>query len=269
MATGDISDITARLRSYLPAGWFPSDQTQTPILNAVLTGVTTILAGIYALYVYVKAQTRIGTATGGWLDLIAQDFFGTNLLRGFNESDSAFRAQIKVNLFRARGTRQSVIDILTELTGYAPKIIEPGLPADTGAYDLGGVGYDVGGAYGDLPVAQAFVIAYRQPGTGIPLLGGYDSPVGAYDTGSQIEYIDSSMYAGSAPDSAIYAAVNSVRPAGVILWVQIQNGPPPGPPSPLPYYPPAFPFTPPPGNAVITSDGSYLVDSAGDYIVHS
>lgn len=269
MATGDVADITARLRSYLPAGWFPSDPTQTPILNAVLTGIATIMSGLYALYAYVKLQTRIATATGGWLDLIAQDFFGTTLLRGFNETDNTFRARIKISLFRARGTRQSIIDVLTQLTGYAPKIIEPGRPADTGAYDLGGVAYDVAGAYGDLLVAQAFVIAYRAPGTGIPLLGGYDNPVGAYDTGSQIEYIDDSMYAGAAPDAAIYAAINAVRPAGVILWVQIQNGPPPPLPTPPSYYPPAFPIIPPPDNVVITADGSYVVDSQNDYIVHS
>jgi uncharacterized membrane protein YqaE (UPF0057 family) len=269
MATGDISDITARLRSYLPAGWFPTDPTEAPLLNAVLTGIATILSIVYALYVFTKAQTRIATATGGWLDLIGQDFFGTALPRGFNQSDDDYRIQIQTNLFRARGTRQSVVDILTQLTGYAPQIIEPGRPADTGGYDVGGVGYDVGGAWGDLLVAQAFVIAYRPQGAGIPMLGGYDSPVGAYDTGSELEYISDEMYAGAAPDSAIYAAVNSVRPVGVILWVQIQNGPPPAPPSPLPYYPPAFPVVPPPNNAVITSDGSYVVDSAGDYVVHS
>ncbi|MCA8237762.1 hypothetical protein [Burkholderia cenocepacia] len=267
--TGDVADIAARLRSYLPAGWFPSDPTQTPILNAVLNGIATIFAGIYALYAYVKLQARIGTATGGWLDLIAQDFFGVSLLRGYNETDDAFRTQIKVNLFRARGTRQSVIDILTELTGYTPKVIEPGRPADTGGYDVGGVAYDIAGVYGDILVAQAFVVAYRPQGAGIPLLGGYDSFVGAYDTGSQLEYIDSSMYAGAAPDSAIYAAVNSARPVGVIVWVQIQNGPPPPLPTPPASYPPAVPVTPPPDNAVVTYDGSYLIDSSNDFIVHS
>lgn len=266
--TGDISDITARLRSYLPAGWFPDDPTEAPLLNAVLTGIATILAVVYSLYVFVKAQTRIATATGGWLDLIANDFFGPTLLRGFNETDPNYRTRIQINLFRPRGTRQSVIDILTQLTGHAPVIFEPARPGDTGVYDVGGVAYDLAGGYGDILVAQAFVVAFRPVGQGIPLVGGYDTSVGAYDTGSQLEYIDSSMYAGSAPDSAIYAAINSVRPVGVTIWTRIMNWPPMPPVIPA-SYPPPLAFDPPPDNAVITSDGSFVIDSSGDYVVHA
>lgn len=262
--TGDTADITARLRSYLPAGWFPDD---APLLDAVLTGIAAVLSIVYSLYVFVKAQTRIATATGGWLDLIANDLFGTSLLRGFNETDDNYRTQIQLNLFRPRGTRQSVVDILTQLTGHAPAIFEPGRPADTGGYDVGGCGYNVAGGYGGKLTAQAFVIAYRPQGQGVPLLGGYGSPVGAYDTGSQLEYIDSSMYAGSSPDSVIYAAINSVRPAGVILWTRIDNWPPMPPVIPD-SYPPPLTFDPPPENAVVTSDGSYVITSDDSYVAY-
>jgi hypothetical protein len=264
MTIGSQEDIYQRLVGYLPR-WFGDDP---PYLSALLQGIAYAMAFVYSLIQYAKLQTRISTATDGWLDLIANDFFGSTVIRAFGQVDDDFRNVILTNMFRERGTRKSVVDILTQLTGHAPTIIEPGRPADTGAYDLGGVAYDIAGAYGDLLTAQAFVIAYRPIGQGIPLIAGYDSSSGGYDMGSQAEYIDSTMYAGAAPDAAIYAAVNAVRPAGVTLWVQIQNWPPVVPAA-LPYYPPAFPIVPTPANAVITADGSFLVDSSGDYIVHA
>ncbi|HEX8894478.1 MAG TPA: hypothetical protein VF783_14200 [Terriglobales bacterium] len=268
MAIGDSSDIFSRLKAALPLRWFGSTADSMPVVDSLLTGISTALSFIYSLYAYAKNQTRLATATDGWLDVAAYDFFGTSVVRTFGQTDAAFRNVILANLFRARGTRQSVIDVLTQLTGHAPAIFEPARPADTGAYDLGGVGYDLCGGYGDILVAQAFITAYRPQGAGIPLIAGYDISAWAYDTGSQAEYISSDMYAGSAPDSAIYAAINSVRPAGVTLWVRIQNWPPVAPVLPS-YYPPAFALAPPPDNAVITSDGSYVVDSGKDYIVHS
>lgn len=219
MSTGDNTDILSRLKGYLPRGWFGDE---TPILDAVLAGLASVFAPIYALYLYAKAQTRISTATDGWLDLIANDFYGTSLLRKTNQSDDNYRSAILINLFRERGTRKAVSDVLTQLTGHEPIIFEPGRPADTGGYDAGGVAYDVAGGYGDILTAQAFVVAYRPAGTGIPLASGYDMPAGGYDVG-QIEYIDDTMYGGPASDDDIYAAVNSVRPIGVTLWVRIDT----------------------------------------------
>jgi hypothetical protein len=264
---GDSNDIFARLKASLPLRWFGTTSDSMPIVDALLTGVAAALSFIYSLYTYAKAQTRIKTATDGWLDLIAADFFGTAIVRTFGQADAAFRNIILANMFRARGTRQSVIDVLTQLTGHAPVIFEPGRPADTGGYDVGGCAFDLAGGWGDILVAQAFVTAYRPLGQGIPLIAGYDISAGAYDTGSQAEYISSDMYAGAAPDSSIYAAVNSVRPVGVTVWVKIANWPPVAPTLPS-YYPPAIQGVPPPDNAVITADGSYVVDSSADYIIH-
>lgn len=221
MANGDSDDIFTRLTNYLPTGWFGDT---TPIRDAVLAGIAAVLTPIYALYIYAKAQTRIGTATDGWLDMIAADFYGTGLQRKTAQKDDVYRTAIQINLFRERGTRAAMAKVLTDLTGTAPIIFEPGRPADTGGYDIGGVGYDVAGGWGEILTAQAFVIAYRPPGTGIPLASGYDQPAGGYDVGA-IEYIDDSMYGGASSDSAIYDAINSVRPAGVTIWTQIQTAP--------------------------------------------
>jgi hypothetical protein len=264
MTIGSQEDIYQRLVGYLPR-WFGDDP---PYLGALLQGIAYAMAFVYSLIQYAKLQCRILTATDGWLDLIASDFFGNTVTRAFGQSDDAFRNVILANMFRERGTRKSVVDILTQLTGHVPVIFEPARPADTGAYDVGGVSYDQAGGYGDILTAQAFIVAYRPSGQGIPLVGGYDVSVGAYDTGSEIEYISNDMYAGSAPDSAVYDAINAVRPVGVTLWVRIANYPPA--PVVLPdYYPPYIVGEPPPENAVITYDGAYLVDSAGDYVVHA
>src|SRR5260363_278724 len=46
---------------------------------------------------------------GGWLDLIAADFFGDALKRGPDQSDAAFRQRIRARLFGERATRAGLI----------------------------------------------------------------------------------------------------------------------------------------------------------------
>src|SRR5579862_5296427 len=103
MATGDVPDIVARLRSLLPP-WFPP-QGAAPIVDGVLTGIATLLSGIYGLIQYARAQSRIATASGAWLDLIAWDFFGSRFLRRTQETDASFIPRIRSELRRPRLTR--------------------------------------------------------------------------------------------------------------------------------------------------------------------
>jgi hypothetical protein len=131
MSTGDTADIFSRLKRLLPVGWFGDTN---PILDAALWGCATAQAWAYTLYLYAKDQTRIKTATDGWLDLISLDFFGNALMRYANQSDPNFRNRILINLFRERTTRPAMEKILFDLTGRAPIIIEPGRPADVGSY---------------------------------------------------------------------------------------------------------------------------------------
>lgn len=131
MATGDQNDIFNRLKALLPPTWFDST---SPFLDGVLTACSQALAWCYSLYVYAKLQTRISTATDGWLDLAAYDYFGNNMQRAAGQSDDLFRNQMKISLFRERGTRQAIIDILEDMTGKTPYIFEPQRPMDTGAY---------------------------------------------------------------------------------------------------------------------------------------
>lgn len=227
MAVGDQQDIYRRLRGFLPP-WF-GDEADTPIINGVLQGLAYAAAYVYSLIGYARLQTRIKTATDGWLDVIAADFFGDSLLRAANQPDESFRARILINLFRERATRAGLIRVLQDLTGRAPVVIEPTRPADTGAYGVPTSGYGYAGAYGSLSSPfQAFVIAFRPTGTGIPNVAGYGISTGAYATPSQAEYASLSMIQGGVADADIYAAIDSVKPVGTIVWTSIvQNLPAP------------------------------------------
>lgn len=223
MATGDVTDIVARLRSVLPP-WF-GDEENSPILTAVLTGIATSYAAVYDMIQFIKLQTRIQTATGGFLDIIATDFFGRRLRRKTGQTDAVFRKRIIAEILRPRATRPSVVQVLEDLTGRTPIIFEPSRPADTGAWNNGAtLGYGQAGAYGSLLLPyQAFVTAFRPSGTGIPNVAGYNMPAGAYSVPSHIEYGALSQVQGAVLDSDIYDAINSVRPAGTIMWTQIDS----------------------------------------------
>ena len=122
---GDQQDILARLRSVLPTRWFPDD---APVLAALLIGLASGWSWAYQQLRYVKAQTRIATATEIWLDIIALDFFGNRLVRRIPQSDDAFRSRIQRELFRERGTRDAIVSVLRDLTGRAPVVFEPAPP---------------------------------------------------------------------------------------------------------------------------------------------
>ncbi len=225
MATGDQSDILQRLKAVLPR-WFGDS---TAILDALLQGLAWAGSFVYSLWAYAKLQTRIKTATDGWLDMIAADFFGTSLMRATNQSDASFRARIIINLFRERATRGGIIKVLQDLTGRTPTVFEPLRPMDTGAYAATNSGYGVAGGYGSMLLPfQAFVNALRPTGSGIPNVGGYGGTAGGpgpggYGVASQIEYGSMAMIQGAVTDADIYAAVDSVKPAGTILWTRISS----------------------------------------------
>lgn len=221
MATGDAQDFVSRIKAVLPAGWFRGD---TPVLDALLNGIASALASVYSLAAYARLQTRISTATDGFLDLISFDYFGSALPRNLQESDASFRNRILAALLQERGTRRGLIRVLQLLTERTPWVFEPACPADTGGYGVGGVGYGAGGGYGSLALpCQAFVVAYRPTGQGIPLVGGYGSSVGGYGSPSQLEYVNPSMIQGAVTDADIYAAIDAVKEAGTTIWTQIQS----------------------------------------------
>ena len=208
-----------RLKSLLPTGWF----RESPILDAVLTGIGTALQGVYDLTEYARKQTRIATATDGFLDLIALDFFGDKLLRRVNEVDSPYRQRILAQLLLEKGTRKGMIRALEILTGRTPVIFEPARPADVAVYASPKSGYG-SGRYGSLQTPyQVFITAYRPSGSGIPLVAGYGTPNGGYGVGSYAVYSSLDQIIGAVKDSDIYELIDRVKPAGTTAWVNISN----------------------------------------------
>lgn len=199
MATGDKSDVYSRLVAVIPR-WF-GDLILAPLIAAVLQAFATTQSFAYSLITYAALQLRIKTATDGWLDMIAADFFGPTFYRRAGQSDLSFRAAIITNLIRERGTRAGVIQILLDLTGRAPVIVEFNRPTDTGVWGGPYIGYGLAGSWGSLSSMgmQAMVHAFRPLSIGTAPLG----------------YIPT--------DTEIAAAVNSVRPAGYTLWLNISN----------------------------------------------
>ncbi len=217
--TGDVDDMMRRLKAVLPPRWFPD---ATPLLDGLLAGLADSAAWLYGLLQTVRAQTRIATASGAFLDMIAQDFLGARLVRGVAQSDAAFRARIGRELLRERGTRPALIGVLSDLTGRAPVVFEPARPADTGAWGIA-TGYGVAGAWGSLSLPfQCFVTAFRPAGIGIATVSGWGAPAGGYGVGA-IEYAGLSMVEGQVTDADIDAAIAGVMPVAAIAWTRITD----------------------------------------------
>jgi hypothetical protein len=219
MAVGDQDDVLSNLKKLLPNGWFQPGET--PLLDGLLTGIASALSFVYGLLIYLRLQMRISTATDGFLDLIAADYFGNRIFRSSNQSDDSFRARIIAGILRERNTRYAVTSIITQLTGKAPIIFEPRRPSDTGVYGGPGLFWGRMGGWGtNSRPYQSFVTVFRPPGQGVPYVAGYGIPTGAWSTPSRAEWTNASMLEGLT-DNDLYAAIESVRPAGYTIWVAL------------------------------------------------
>lgn len=211
---GDIQDMTARLRLVLPSRWF-SDTA--PLRDAFLGALGTAWSAIYDLIVTVRAQTRLSTASGSFLDQAAADFFGSALLRRAAESDTSFFGRVEQELLRPRATRSALDLVLTELTGRSPVLFEPARPEDTGGYSTYGLGYCVAGAWGSLELPfQVFVTAYRPRGGGIAAFAGYG-------TAGTPAYGNLDIVSSEVSDSDIISATTGGLPVGTIAWLRISD----------------------------------------------
>ena len=228
MATGDTNDITSRLQSYLPRGWF-GDWSEAPIIGGLLTGMASVFAVMYALVMFFRAQTRLGTSSGGWIDLWASDFLGTSLPRKPNESDASYIQRIQIAVFQKRATRPAMMAVLTQLTGRAPIIFEPNRPLDTGCLGANtGVASFCGVArMGSLACPYgALITAYRPRVTGGSAGAAYCNAImiSALNTPLSQSYTGSlAAEVSAATDSDIIAAINATRPIGTNIGVAITN----------------------------------------------
>jgi hypothetical protein len=221
MSTGDTNDALQRLRQALPP-WFP-DPANAPILTAVLTGIADAFAFVFASLTFAALQTRIATATGGWLDMIGWDFFGARFTRRNGETDSSWQPRILQEILRPRQTRAAIVLMLQQLTGRTPVIFEAWNTGDMGSYSTGTMAYGAGLGYGSLAYPnQMFVTAYRTPNQGVPLVSGYGDTGGGYGVGS-FSYIDTAQITGPITDAEIAARISQTIAAGTTAWVDLVN----------------------------------------------
>lgn len=218
MSVGDQTDMFGRLKSLLPLGWFGDNN---PIRDALLWGYAQALSWGFTLYLYAKDQTRIKTATDGWLDLIGLDFFGSNLIRFSSQLDASYRNRILINIFRERATRQSIDQVLFDLTGRHPLIIEPAKPDDCGCLGLT-LGLGIAGPLGSTSCPyQAFVTAYRPSGSGAANWPGIATNWFGLSQTSGL--VPASQLFADVSDADIVAAIEATKMYGSTVWYRITN----------------------------------------------
>lgn len=255
---GTSDDFLARLKRLIPTRWF---NVTAPIRDAILGGIADATAWSYSLFAFVKAQTRLATATGQFIDLFAFDYLGLTIRRRDGESDALFAPRVQKEILRPRVTRAAMIEALTDLTGRAPIIVEPWNTGDTGAWDVGtwawegvqlgavnGGGWDTGelawdtagcffvdggelalssdgaGCWGDLLLPQVLITVFPPFSQGFPNISGWDDPQSAWDSGSATEWVNQDDAAGGVSRDDVFAVINAAKPNGTSAWVQFALG---------------------------------------------
>ena len=221
MTTGSSSDILSRIRKLIPRGWF---QWAASYRDAILGGLSDSASWSFLLIGYARAQTRLATAYGIWLDILCYDFLDRFLARN-GATDDAFRALIKATILQERVTRKGMLAAVTTITGIAPWIFEPWNTSDTGAYSgarakYGSFGYGVGqGGYGNMGLpCQAFMQIHRGAPSGVPNVEGYNKSAGGYGAGA-IEYVGSATALSGITNAMICDVASKTKPTGTTIWV--------------------------------------------------
>lgn len=217
MAIGDNNDMQRRITSLLPSRWWAN---VAPLKEAVIGGLGDALSNIYSFIQYTKAQSRIKTAFGPWLDLIAFDFFGMRFRRRPSQNDDSFKQAIIDEILRPRVTRDALQKAVSDLTNTEVTIFEPFNPQDTGGWGVM-FAFDAAGAWGDWDETYTvFLDVVKPQGTGIPTISGFDDTYSGFDKG-YFYFVDDSQIVGPVTDQDVYDCVEATRASGVTVWVKI------------------------------------------------
>jgi hypothetical protein len=231
LPTGTAGDILNRVKQVLPRGWFA---WLAPYRDAIIGALSDRAAWCYSLIIYARAQTRLATATGPWLDVFSYDFLGRYLPRA-GAPDIIFRTQIRATILQERVTRAGMINALKLLTGNTPWIFEPWNTYDTGCYSAPGrqngqFGYGVGrGGYGNMNLpGQVFVKAFRGSFSGVANVAGYGTNAAGYErrgpnppNEGASEYIGPNTNLIGVTNAQIYQMIVNTKPSGVTCWTAI------------------------------------------------
>jgi hypothetical protein len=215
---GDQQDVLRRQRATLGSGWFPD---QSPVLDAVLSGFSLVGSQAHSLLMYVRQQGRIKTASDGFLDLIAFDFFGLRVKRRNGQGDDQLRATIIAEIFRDRVTRTGIQKAVGDLTGFDVRMFEPFNARDTGGFNTPYLGWNCLGRWGSLMLPRQIFIATLNPrGAGIPNVGGFNDGHGGWDKAPGM-WGSPTLIKGAVTQADVYDVINATRAMGVTPWVSI------------------------------------------------
>lgn len=217
--TGDEIDLLSRLKRFLPR-WFGYRSDPTPVLDSLLGGFAAALSFLHAMAEFVKAQARIATSTGGWLELTAYDFFGNDFPRISAEVDASYSRRIRQETLRPRNTREAYVRAVYDLTGDIPHVWEGFHGPTLGGYGNPSLAYGAAGYYGsDNAMGVVIVTTPRPRGLGIPYRGGWGSGVGGYGTGNFSFAGDEDIQGRVATEADILNAIARVHSAGITVLV--------------------------------------------------
>ena len=221
MFSGDqLSFLNLFLNDQLPLGQF--DETD-PVVRALANAFAEPSAFNFEQLAFVAAQARIGSATDGYLDLVAQDYLGAGKFpRRASESDGSYRPRIEAEIFRPRVTRDAIANAVAALaTGVSASIFEPNRPADVGCLNVQGaggfyLGRDKLGSY-DIPF-EFFIDVNR------PVIISNPTPIPGLGFG----YLSATTYLAEAlvptiTDAEVYSTISRSLAAGVTAWVKITD----------------------------------------------
>jgi hypothetical protein len=218
-----------RMAALFPPGW-SSPEAKSPggVLYAIMGMIGSGLSSENGAVRYAFAATRVQTAVGDALDLVAQDYLGNRLPRNPGENDTSYRARITAALLPQGATRAAVIKAVTDATGHTPRVIEPWRPSDTGAWGKFYWGVDNARTpfrWTNPALAYQGFIECTLPTP--PLLGG--NPVPSYDAnfywnvaGSSFIDPDPSVPLGP---RVVYDAINLAKVYGTVVWVKFVPAP--------------------------------------------
>lgn len=128
------AQFAARIADLYPRGWCSDDAKQGGNVYSLLLTLGNELAIVQTELQYALAAQRVGTATFPELDFASIDFLGNTLPRIGGLSDAAYSQSIIAAIFKDAATRPALLNALTALTGYVPRMLEPWSVKDTGAW---------------------------------------------------------------------------------------------------------------------------------------
>lgn len=213
-------EITEELIDLVPTSWFsPFSKKPGGIFWALMSAKGQLLGAMQRIIELAKAQLRIKTATGFYLDVIGEDFFGENLGRKPAESDVSYRDRILSEILREKATVGGIRAAVEQLTGAPPEVFEAFNVRSVGCWtDLynGAYAPSTLAAWGQNTLNQFQTAAFGSGGT-TPQAG-----VGTYGDTENIYtfYVNILSNPKGATHVDIQALVDKLRGIGILGIVQ-------------------------------------------------